>query len=718
MSHPFSPRRWGAALVSLLVPGLAALGGASPDFIEPDSVEPDLVEPDLVEPKPVEQAQAGARGWTPHNVVVIVADDLGVDLVGAYEPYYASLGHPNPAYPNSTPNIDRFAAEGLLFENAWVPPVCSATRAALLTGRHGHHSGVGTVIRATSGDFGLSVDVPTIPTRLAQLGLGYRSAALGKWHLAGAEHMPTPPGGQLHPLGTVETPWFETFAGGLSGGLTSYNDWTKSFSGVVQLPSACVPGATGYCSAQSDLYATVDTADDAIFMLEEFAAGPDPFFLYLAFHAPHVPLEAPLEPLPDPPAGCALTKPGYDDCIDAGEPDGPRDTRCMVRWLDYELGRVLCALDDTVSGPTTVILIGDNGTAGNQAVTGGIGPKPHSVGTVSPFNPAHAKGTLYEQGVGVPLIVRSPLIADTTPQLVESTSALVMATDLLATIEHLATGVAPAPAALEDSVSFVPVLEGISSSERTHAYAEYFEPNFVPLGGIQPPEYFPQASSRALRDAAGYKLIEEWGQLPCGSCRAERFFDLAADPFETTDLIERAHDVGDPLHPYYLDLRARLDARPSVVPPFPPTCPGVRYCVPATSASGCQPQIETSGSPSATAGEGFCVAASRLEGGKNGLMFYGVGGRQSMPWGSLASCTGSQCVTPPVTRTPLQNSAGTLTSCDGQLLEDLNQYWAANPGKNPGAGAVVQAQFWYRDALNPCPKGSSMSEAVEFSVGP
>ena len=87
---------------------------------------------------------SSAMGGTRHNIVLIVIDDAGVDMIGAYESEYAAYGH--PTLPNNTPNIDLLASQGMTFLNAWVAPVCSPTRASILTGKHPTHTGIGAVI--------------------------------------------------------------------------------------------------------------------------------------------------------------------------------------------------------------------------------------------------------------------------------------------------------------------------------------------------------------------------------------------------------------------------------------------------------------------------------------------------------------------------------------------------------------------------------------------
>ena len=146
--------------------------------------------------------------------------------------------------------------------------------------------------------------------------------------------------------------------------------------------------------------------------------------------------------------------------------------------------------------------------------------------------------------------------------------------------------------------------------------------------------------------------------------------------------------------------------------------PAAGYCTPGTSAGGCQALLAAKGTASATAPGGFVVSASGVEGGKGALFFFGTSGRQANPWGNGTSF---QCVTPPVTRTGVQNSGGPNGSCGGALTRDLNALWCAScpkPLKNPGPGELVQLQAWYRDPLSTSNQTTSLSDALEFWVGP
>jgi hypothetical protein len=143
-----------------------------------------------------------------------------------------------------------------------------------------------------------------------------------------------------------------------------------------------------------------------------------------------------------------------------------------------------------------------------------------------------------------------------------------------------------------------------------------------------------------------------------------------------------------------------------------------QYCTAGTSSIGCNALISVSGTASATASSGFTLSASTVEGAKDGLFFYGSNGRQAAPWGSGTSY---QCVVPPVMRGGLLSGVGTAGLCDGTFSQDMNARWCPTcpkPLQNPGAGATVQAQLWYRDPFNTSNQTTSLSDAIEFCVGP
>jgi polyhydroxybutyrate depolymerase len=147
----------------------------------------------------------------------------------------------------------------------------------------------------------------------------------------------------------------------------------------------------------------------------------------------------------------------------------------------------------------------------------------------------------------------------------------------------------------------------------------------------------------------------------------------------------------------------------------PKTPAPASYCTAGTSASGCTALLTSTGTPSTTQASGFVVATSQLEGSKDGLFFYGFNGAQANSWGNGTSF---QCVTPPVLRAVLLSGNGTPGGCDGSFAQDFNAFWSSAPaGKVPAPGSKVWMQLWYRDPLNTSNQTTSLSDALEITVG-
>jgi arylsulfatase B len=381
------------------------------------------------------------------NIVVIVADDFGVDMLNAYA---------EGASPPCTPNVDALASQGMLFRNAWTNPVCSPTRAALLTGRHGFRTGVGTPVGTN--EAGLPLSEVTLPEML----LGYESTCVGKWHLSGNL-------GLDHP----RDQGFDHFAGFIRGAVQDYFQWPKVVNGSPQ---------------GSSTYSTTDIADEAVSAL---GTMQEPWFLQVNFNAPHSPFHVP------PTSLCPGLPCTHNWC--GNLPTNPTNAelgKAMVEAMDTELGRILARIEQ-VDPNAYVVFMGDNGTPAQLSEF--------------PFLANHAKGTMYEGGVNVPLIVKGPRV------LAADCDALVSSVDLFATFAQLAQ----VRARTDDSISMVPYFRAPHLQLREMTYTESFSPN----GGSLP---FAQ-HSRAVREER-YKLIRITGQ-------ADQFFDLELDPFETNNLL-------------------------------------------------------------------------------------------------------------------------------------------------------------------------------------
>jgi len=390
------------------------------------------------------------------NFLIVVGDDLGIDKIGVYsrDDLY---GHPGEgANPPPTPTIDGIAAAGVLFRNAYANPVCTPTRATTLTGRHGFRTEIGSV----GGD--LSTAELILPELVAAT---HMNAALGKWHL-GPNNDPN------HPNDSG----FDYFAGGIGGGVGDYYDWSKTTQGST---------VDGY-----DVYATTDTVDEAIAAIDSF--GANPWLVWLAFNAPHTPFHA-------PPSGL------HTQTLSGDPDDTPVEHyAAAVEAMDTEIARLLAAIPQDVLDDTTIVFFGDNGTP-SRAVE-------------APFDSTRAKGKVYEGGVNVPFIVKSPHVPISSQG--SESLALVGVVDIFATVAEI-VGV---PSAAEDSLSLLPYLQNPAlptRANRPYAYTETFSPN-----GAGPYDDYRQA----LRDDQ-YKLIRRDGV-------DVELFDLTADAFELTNLLD------------------------------------------------------------------------------------------------------------------------------------------------------------------------------------
>lgn len=311
-----------------------------------------------------EAAPPGPRG----SVVLIVVDDVGVDKLAAYGV------HPRPA---PTPSLDAFDATATRFTSAYASPVCSPSRASMLTGRGPETTGITHNLQPHGGGPELPEGLDTIPERL---GDGWATAAVGKWHLSSFDaDVATEP--LRH--------GFDTFDGILmnpgvalhpDGAARGYTHWERDVDGQLSF---------------SDQYVVSAQADAAIAAVQ---ALPEPFFLYVAFSGVHGPLELPPEALFE----------AASPVDDAGVGDA------MIEALDRELGRLLAAIPPEVA----VIVTSDNGTSRELV-------RP-------PADPRRAKATVYTGGIHVPLWIRAPGVEPGV------SDALVHPTDLFATALDLA----------------------------------------------------------------------------------------------------------------------------------------------------------------------------------------------------------------------------------------------------------------------------------------
>jgi arylsulfatase A-like enzyme len=352
-------------------------------------------------------AAAPLRAIGTNNILLLIADDYGMDSSRLYN------ANPAASLP-PTPNLIALAQRGVLFRNAYATPLCSPTRACILTGQYGFRTGVGDVI-GTATDPAITPGHFTLPDAFAaNPAAGYSLAQFGKWHLGSGPNAPATRAGWPH------------YAGALGGAVASYTNWTKTVNGVQ---------TNNYTN-----YATSDVVNDAIAWIA--ARGTNKWFAWVAFNAAHTPFHV-------PPADLA---PGYatNTAVSANR----RQFEAMVEAMDTEIGRLLANID---TNRTDIIFVGDNGT-------------PQQV-IQPPFVSTRAKGTLYEGGTRVPLFIAGPSVVNPG----RTNTNLVHVVDLFSTVLELA-GInvsATAGTNVMDSRSLLPAIQGGALSTR-YAYVELF----------------------------------------------------------------------------------------------------------------------------------------------------------------------------------------------------------------------------------------------------
>jgi arylsulfatase A-like enzyme len=415
----------------------------------------------------------------PTHVVLILADDLGWSDLGCY----GSDLH-------ETPHLDQLAREGMRFtQNYAACPVCSPTRAALMTGKYPAR------LHVTDWIPGLMPENPKllVPDWTKHLPLeevtlaevfkaaGYATASIGKWHLGEGDHGPENHGFEVNIAGTN------------SGSPPSYvAPW--------KIPTLTEGKAGDYLTDRLGQEA-------AAFVTEN---KDRPFFLYL----PHFAVHTPIQGRPDLVAkyqaklklnpGLLHTNPGY---------------AAMMESLDSAVGRVLAALEENGLTENTIVLFtSDNGGRVPTTVNKGL-----RVG----------KGSAFEGGLRVPLIVRWPGV--TKPGSLCDTPTITM--DVFPTLLEM-TGVPPLATESvtgtsgRDGLSLVPLLRGTGGIDRSDLFWHYPHHQHYQLGGAMP--------FAAIR-SGDFKLIEFYNDDHV------ELYDLRADLGEQQDLAEAQPDKANQL---------------------------------------------------------------------------------------------------------------------------------------------------------------------------
>ena len=304
------------------------------------------------------------------NIIVMVADDLG----------WADVGYHGG--PIDTPSLDRLAAEGVQLDRFYTTPICSPTRAALMTGRDPIRLGVAYAVIMPWMNNGIHPDERFLPESFLEA--GYQTAMVGKWHLGHAQQ-------DFHP----NNRGFEHFYGHLHTEVGYFPPFSSQGGRDFQRNGQ---------SINKDGYETYLLADEMSRYIRDRDQGK-PFFVYMPFIAPHTPLEAPDD---------LLAK--YADMVDDRKPSRARNTdntrrirqltmqpsarpvyAAVVDAMDQAIGQVLATLDEQgIADNTIVLFFSDNG--GAAYATGGADNVPLRGG----------KGEAFEGGIRVVSVMRWP----------------------------------------------------------------------------------------------------------------------------------------------------------------------------------------------------------------------------------------------------------------------------------------------------------------------
>jgi arylsulfatase A-like enzyme len=533
------------------------------------------------------------------NIVLILADDLGYSDLGCFGSEIA------------TPNLDRLAARGIRLTQFYTTPRCCPTRAALLTGLYPQQAGIGNMMedRGLPGYRGeLNHNCLTIAEELRRA--DYHTLMVGKWHV---NHIHFNGKGQLNyqsdePFWESKEGWplqrgFEEYFGTIHG-VTSYYD-----------PFSLTRGNTSTKPETKDFYYTDVISEQAVADIDKYAGGDKPFFLYVAYSAPHWPLQAPEADIAKYRARYLA---GWDvirsnryqrqlelGIIDKAWPLSPRDPRvhpwtevkdkeweanrmatyaAMVEHLDRGVGRMVERLKAKGAEQNTLVLFfSDNGACAEVIEPGWydvpsqtragqpiqVGNKDHSV-FAGPETVWQSYGVPWANVSDTPFLlykhftheggIASPFIACWPAQMHEPgaiSRQMGHVTDIMATFVEAARAQHPAT---YNGQSIQP-LEG-------HSLLPLFE------GKVRPhpaPIFWEHEGNRAVR-LGQWKLVAEHGQ-------AWELYDVEADRTEQHNLAERYPDR-------VKEMSARYDAwakRCQVVPPE--QLPRPRPSVPASNST-------------------------------------------------------------------------------------------------------------------------------------
>ena len=464
----------------------------------------------------------------PPNILLIISDDVGIDVTTGMTPgmidglveHYGPNGRNHPAYmsiagsPASTPRLDAFAQEGMVFPNVWAHPFCSPTRASILTGLY---SATHVFTYADP----LSPLHTSFVKMLKEQG-GYATAVFGKWHMAGL------PGQEVsYPGMKPKQAGFDLFKGNMHAALNTFWDYDYEIQDdstpadqwrTEAAPQRSLPGIA------ATTFAPVVKIADAIEWIESNeSADPDkPWFAWVAFNLSHATrASTPTQmAVPDPDTLNAQTRAEIDACgavygtQDFGSCSGETQMRAMTNALDTVVGKLFDAVD-AIDPNTVIIYIGDNGTPMYAR------PNLDFIDNMYITRIGRGKGTAYESGVRVPMIVRGPGV---TPGV---SSEFASAADVFPTSLSLAGLPTPAEVSNSEGTGMLP-LDAISLTPILRQETEHVRD---PNAGYLLTETSNLMTGGTLHFGArnGSHKIVCIGGVNAETCE---FYDLNADPLE------------------------------------------------------------------------------------------------------------------------------------------------------------------------------------------
>ncbi|HOD80252.1 MAG: Arylsulfatase precursor [Planctomycetes bacterium ADurb.Bin126] len=423
------------------------------------------------------------------NIVLVLADDVG----------YGDLAcHGNTHV--KTPQIDVFAREAVAFSNFHVCPVCSPTRASLMTGRYNFRGGVADV-------FGKACCMDPAEVTLAEClkGAGYATGIFGKWHLGDdAEHAPN--------------------AQGFGEALVHRGPSMRKYTNPTLLHNGKPVERAGYCM---DIF-----TDAAISFIRKNRSQP--FFVYLAANLVHTPLQVP----PELAAEFAAT----------GLSESTRRLYGMIRSVDNNFGRLRAALKElALEDNTLLIFLSDNGPC-----SGSVPLDRHMAGLHG------LKGTVYQNGIRVPCFMRWPGGFAGAAKVTRLAAHI----DVFSTCLE-ACGIAAPPEGKPDGISLLPLLKDPSASwpdrtlffqwdsgqipRRGHAYAVLTERWKL----VQPCGMDMRQQQHIRNRYAELCRLQGRGERSIDGPPRYELYDIAADPGETKDLAAEHREIVERMKQQY-----------------------------------------------------------------------------------------------------------------------------------------------------------------------